>query len=210
MGIKKQEIDYSLYLVTDRNILRGKNFIKSIEEALLGGTTLLQLREKNMESGEFYNIALEVKKIAGKYDVPLIINDRLDIMLAVDADGLHIGQKDLPLDVTRNIIGKNKILGYSVKNVEQALYGQKFADYLGAGSVFATATKADIGKPIGIKGLKKIQSAVTIPVVGIGGINKNNIEDLKAAGIAGISLVSAVLGAEDIQKAAQEIKKLWK
>ncbi|MGE5415856.1 MAG: thiamine phosphate synthase [Acidobacteriota bacterium] len=210
MAISKNEIDYSLYLVTDRDILRGRDFLVGIEEALAGGVTLLQLREKNLGSRDFYNAAVQVKHLCARYNIPLIINDRLDIMLAVDADGLHIGQDDIPLEIARQLIGPQKVLGYSVSNVEKALYGQTFADYLGAGVVFPTGSKADAGDPIGTDGLNAIASSANIPVVAIGGINLGNLARVKSAGADGISVISAILGQANIKKASQSLLKAWK
>lgn len=203
-------VDYSLYLVTDRGMLGGKNLYKAVEEAVRGGVTLLQLREKDAGSGEFYNIAVEMKKLAGLYRTPLIINDRLDIALAVDADGLHIGQEDLPLEVARKLLGPGKILGYSVSNQAEAVYGEENgADYLGAGPVYHTGSKEVAIEPIGPAGLKRIKESVSIPVVGIGGIGIANIGEVKESGIAGISVISAILARRDIEEAARELKSAW-
>lgn len=203
-------VDYSLYLVTDRGMLGGKNLYKAVEEAVRGGVTLLQLREKDVGSGEFYNIAVEMKKLAGLYRTPLIINNRLDIALAVDADGLHIGQEDLPLEVARKLLGPGKILGYSVSNQAEAVYGEENgADYLGAGPVYHTGSKEVAIEPIGPAGLKRIKESVSIPVVGIGGIGIANIGEVKESGIAGISVISAILARRDIEEAARELKSAW-
>lgn len=203
-------VDYSLYLVTDRGMLGGKNLYKAVEEAVRGGVTLLQLREKDAGSGEFYNIAVEMKKLAGLFRTPLIINDRLDIALAVDADGLHIGQEDLPLEVARKLLGPGKILGYSVSNQAEAVYGEENgADYLGAGPVYHTGSKEVAIEPIGPAGLKRIKESVSIPVVGIGGIGIANIGEVKESGIAGISVISAILARPDIEEAARELKSAW-
>jgi len=204
-------VDYSLYLVTDRSILRGKDILAAVEEALRGGITLVQLREKEISSRDFYNLALKIKELAKSYNVPLIINDRLDIALAVDADGLHIGQEDLPLKVARKVLGPAKILGYSVSNVEEAVYGEKNgADYLGAGPVYLTGSKADAGNPIGLEKLRRIKESVTIPVVGIGGIGTGNIDDVKTTGIDGVSLISAILGSENIEKTTRNLIHAWR
>lgn len=203
-------VDYSIYLVTDRGMLRDKSLYKAVEEAIKGGVTILQLREKDAGSGEFYNIALEMKKLAGRYGVPLIVNDRLDIALAVDADGLHIGQEDLPLEVARALLGPGKILGYSVSNQAEAVYGEKNgADYLGAGPVYHTGSKVTAVEPIGAEGLKRIKESVSIPVVGIGGIGTYNIDEVKRTGIEGISVISAILAKNDIEAAARELKSAW-
>ena len=204
-------VDYSLYLVTDRSILKGRDLFQAVEEAVEGGVTLVQLREKNISSLDFYTIALKMKELVNSYNVPLIINDRLDIALAVDADGLHVGQEDLPPAVARKLLGPEKILGYSVGNPEQARRAERDgADYLGAGTVFPTGSKADTGKPIGPEGLRAIKQAVAIPVVGIGGIGISNLEEVKAAGADGISLISAILGSNDIEAASRQLINLWR
>ncbi len=203
-------VDYRLYLVNDRKILGTRNLIQSIAEALEGGVTILQLREKELSSLDFYHLAVQMKELAHSYQVPFMINDRLDIALAVDADGLHIGQEDLPLTVARKLLGPDKILGYSVSTLEEALYGeQNGADYLGAGPVFWTGSKTDIGEPIGLACLQKINQAVSIPVVGIGGIKTANLPAVKSTGIDGVSLISAILGQEDIENAARNLLNLW-
>ena len=203
-------IDYSLYLVTDRMVLGTRDFLQSIEEALKGGVTLVQLREKELSSADFYHSACAIKELTHAYHVPFIINDRLDIALAVDADGLHIGQDDLPLPVARKLLGPDKILGYSVSTIEEARCGeQNGADYLGAGTVFWTGSKSDIGEPIGLEGLQQIHKAVSIPVVAIGGIGPANLPAVKSIGIEGVSLISAILGQADIETASRNLINLW-
>lgn len=203
-------VNYSLYLVTDRILLGTRNFLQSIEEALKGGVTLVQLREKEISSSDFYHLAVKVKKLTHAYHVPFIINDRLDIALAVDADGLHVGQEDLPLTIARRLLGPDKILGYSVSTLEEAQYGeQNGADYLGAGAVFWTGSKSDIGEPIGLEGLQQINEAVSIPVVAIGGIGLANLPAVKSTGIDGVSLISAILGQPDIETVSRNLINLW-
>lgn len=210
MGLNKQAVDYSFYLVTDRDVLQGRDFLASVEEALTGGVTLLQLREKNASSREFYELALSLKALCHKYAVPFVINDRLDIMLAVDADGLHIGKEDIPVKIVRQLIGTDKLLGYSVATVEEAIYGAEYADYLGAGTVFPTSSKDDTGQPIGIEGLQAIIKAVDLPVVAIGGINRENINAVQASGVDGIAVISAILAQADITGASQSLLQQWK
>lgn len=210
MAVNKQTIDYTLYLVTDRDILRGRDFTACVAEALAGGASLLQLREKDLNSRDFYTAALALKDLCRQFQVPLIINDRLDIMLAIDADGLHIGQNDIPLEVARRIIGAEKILGYSVSKIQEAVAGADLADYLGAGTVFPTSSKDDTGTPIGIDGLQAIKSVSALPVVAIGGINMENLADIKAAGADGAAVISAILGREDIQQASRDFLQMWK
>jgi len=204
-------IDYSLYLVTDRSILKGRDIFKAAEDAIKGGVTLLQLREKDISTSNFYNLALKMKTLSKHYNIPLIINDRLDIALAIDADGLHIGQDDMPIKIARKLLGKNKLLGYSVSNVEEAIYGERNgADYLGAGPVYPTGSKADAGNPIGFDGLKIIRGSVSIPIVGIGGIGLSNISEVKSSGIDGISLISAILGNSNIEESSKILLSKWK
>ena len=189
-------------------MLKDIDLLTAIEQAILGGVTLVQLREKNLTSLELYNTALQVKRITDAYDVPLIINDRLDIMMAVDAAGVHLGQKDLPARIARNLIGSNKILGISTATVEEAILAQQEgADYIGVGALFGTATK-DNTRPVTVELLKQIKESVSIPVVAIGGIKASNVALLKPANIDGVAVVSDILAKEYIKSAAQEIRKL--
>ena len=205
----KTTIDYTLYLVTDRDLFPGIRLAEAVEQAIQGGVTMVQLREKLASSREFYTVAMEIKEITDRYNVPLIINDRLDIALAIDAAGLHAGQDDLPARVARKqLAGTGKILGVSAATVAEALQAQvDGADYIGAGSVFTTDTKKDV-RPLSLELLKKIKQAVTIPVVAIGGINENNAGLLHGTGIDGIAVVSAILGKKDARKAAEDLKKI--
>jgi thiamine-phosphate pyrophosphorylase len=204
-------VDYALYLVTDRAILGDRDLLTAVEQALQGGVTMLQLREKTASSRDFYQLAVKMRELAAAYQVPLIINDRLDIALAADAGGLHVGQDDLPITVARRILGPGKILGYSVSTVEEAVYGeQNGADYLGAGPVYATGSKDDAGRPIGIDVLRRIKQGVAIPVVGIGGIGEVNILDVKRAGADGASVISAIMGSGDPKRAAGALAAAWR
>jgi thiamine-phosphate pyrophosphorylase len=204
-------VDYSVYLVTDRGILDGRDLFKAVEDAIQGGASLIQLREKDISSRGFYDLAMQMKKLVNSYNVPLIINDRLDIALAVGADGLHIGQDDLPLGIARKILGPDKIIGYSVSNLEEALYGEKNgADYLGAGPAYATGSKADAGAPIGLDNIKMIKESVSIPVVAIGGVSIANLIEVRDSGVDGVSVISAILGSQNITEAAKSITDLWK
>ncbi len=208
--VNKSGVDYTLYLVTDRSFLGQRDLAKSVKEAVLGGATLVQLREKDVSSLDFYVLAQKVKAVTDHYQIPLIINDRLDIALAVDAAGLHVGQNDLPAAVARRILGPDKILGVSAARLEEALRAQEEgADYLGVGAVFPTATKDD-ARAVVMDELQKIKGSVTIPVVAIGGINEQNLPALKETGIDGIAVVSAILGKEDIRKAARDLMKIMK
>jgi len=197
----KYNVNYKLYLVTDRGILAGRDLLKSIEEAIAGGAALIQLREKDVSTLEFLNIALEVKTLTDKYSIPLIINDRLDIAIAADAAGLHIGQDDMPLKTARKLLGKDKIIGVSTSNVKEAMEAERAgADYVGVGAMFATNTKKDT-KSVTLVELQKIKKSINIPVVAIGGINKSNIKSVFKAGADGAAVISAILGEEDIKSA---------
>lgn len=202
----KNNIDLSLYLVTDRKCLKNKDLNSAIEEAILGGVTLVQLREKSSDSLELFNIAKEVKKITDKHNIPLIIDDRIDIAMAVDATGVHLGQEDIPCNVARKILGSDKIIGVSAHNIKEALKAQSDgADYLGCGSVLNTSTKNNVTS-LKIQELREIKEKVNIPVVAIGGINEKNVLELRGTGIDGIAIVSAILGKDNIKKAAEELK----
>ncbi len=207
--MNKHNIDYTLYLCTDRNIMSTETLEQAVEAAVKGGCTVVQLREKNCTSYEFYELALSVKNITDYYGVPLIINDRLDIAAAVNADGVHLGQKDLPANIARAVLGESKIIGVSANNLEAALKAENDgADYLGVGAVFATGTKKDT-KPVAIESLKEICSRVSIPVVAIGGIKRDNISLLNGTGISGVAVISSVIGKPDISSAARELKALF-
>ena len=205
----KLKIDYSIYLVTDRDLMSTETLEEAVEQALIGGCTLVQLREKDCSSLDFYNTAVKVKEIADKYKVPLIINDRLDIALAVDAAGVHVGQSDLPVPIVRKIIGKDKIIGISTGTLEEALQGQKDgADYLGVGAMYATGTKKD-ASPTSIEELKRIREKVSLPIVVIGGINKERVKDFEGIGIDGLAIVLAIIAQKDIAGATRELKNLF-
>ncbi|SMP61762.1 thiamine phosphate synthase [Anoxynatronum buryatiense] len=204
------KIDYRLYLVTDRTLTGETHFYEKVQQALKGGVTLLQVREKEVGSREFYDITCTLKKIAAPFGVPVIVNDRLDIALAADADGLHIGEGDLPVEVARKWLGNRKLLGYSAGSPSSAAYGERMgADYIGAGAVFPTDSKKDAGTAIGLKTLEEVVKSVGIPVVGIGGISAANLSQVKATGVAGVSLISAVLGHAEPEKAAKELTLQW-
>ena len=201
-------IDLSLYLVTDNSDDEEK-FLKTIEEAINGGVTVVQIREKTADTLDFYNLALKVKEITTKYNVPLIINDRVDVALAVDADGVHVGQSDMPCDITRELIGENKILGASAATIDEAKKAEKDgADYIGTGAVFPTSTKDD-APSITKKDLKNIVDSINIPVVAIGGINIENANELKNTGISGLSVVSAIMSADNPKKASEKLLNIF-
>lgn len=203
----KKNIDYSLYFITDRNIMSAKSVDEAVLLAIEGGAGIVQLREKNISDREFYETALRIKEITKKSGVPLIINDRADIAAAADCSGVHIGREDMPVEAVRKIIGHDKIIGVSARTAADAAKAEEDgADYIGAGAVFLTATKSD-AKPISIKELSEIKKRVNIPVVAIGGINEENVLKLKGSGIDGAAVVSAIIAKSDIKGAAKEMKR---
>lgn len=204
----KPEIDYTLYLVTDRGLMSTSTLEEAVEQAIKGGATLVQLREKNVSSLEFYKTAVNIKQVTDKHHIPLIINDRVDIALAVNAAGVHVGQSDLPAHNVRSVIGKNKILGVSASTLGEAIRAcEDGADYLGVGTMFATGTKTD-AELVSIEELIKIREAVKLPIVVIGGINQKTVPLFDKTGIDGIAVVSALISAKDITEKAKELKKL--
>lgn len=203
-----RKIDYSLYLVTDRKQPAPGTFEKVVEEALKGGATLVQLREKEGDTGLLYERAVKLKRITKAYHVPLIIDDRIDIMMAADADGVHLGQSDMPAALARKLIGADKIMGVSAGTLEEAVKAEKDgADYLGVGAMFPTATKkdADITTP---ETLRKIMDTVHIPVVTIGGMNEKTIPLFKGYGLSGFAVVSAIMASREPEKAAKNLKRI--
>lgn len=200
--------DLRLYLVTDRGNLSEQDFLTQIEQAILGGATCVQLREKEMSGRSFYQLALQVKAVTDRYGVPFLINDRLDIALAVDASGVHLGQRDLPVAVARQILGPNKLVGISAKTVAQALAAQiGGADYLGVGAMFPTTTKV-ITQETTRETLKVITETVKLPVVAIGGISKANSHQLIGTGITGIAVVSAIMKSRHPRNVAAELSQI--
>lgn len=203
-----RKIDYRLYLVTDREQPAPGTFEKVVEEALKGGVTLVQLREKEGDTGLLYERAVKLKQITKAYHVPLIIDDRIDIMMAADADGVHLGQSDMPAALARKLIGADKIMGVSAGSLEEAVKAEKDgADYLGVGAMFPTATKkdADITTP---ETLRKIMDTVHIPVVTIGGMNEKTIPLFKGYGLSGFAVVSAIMASREPEKAAKNLKRI--
>ncbi|MQP82278.1 thiamine phosphate synthase [Streptococcus mitis] len=192
-----------LYLVTNRYQDSVESFLKKVETACRSGVTIVQLREKNLTTNQYYQLAKEVKEITDAYQVPLIIDDRLDVCLAVDAAGLHIGDDELPVSVARQVLGPDKILGVTAKTVERALEAEESgADYLGTGAIFPTTTKENAPITL-ISTLKTICQTVAIPVVAIGGLTSENIDQLIGTGIAGVAVVRDLMQAEDIEAKTQ-------
>lgn len=208
--MKLDKEDLLLYAVTDRFWLGNETLYSQVEKALTGGATFVQLREKELEAGKFLEEAKEIKELCKKYRVPFVVNDNVDIAIEADADGVHVGQKDMEAGNVRELIGRDKILGVSAQTVEQAVLAEKRgADYLGVGAVFHTGSKADADY-VNYETLKEICKAVSIPVVAIGGISKDNIMELSGSGICGIAVISAIFAQPDIVKATAQLKELTK
>lgn len=204
----KAQPDYSIYLVTDDGCLQGRALIDCVREALEGGVTLVQYRAKTASSAEMYAEALQLKALCDSFNVPLIINDRLDIAMAVGAAGVHLGQDDLPCAAARKLLGEDYIIGVSAHNPAEAKTAlQSGADYLGCGAVFGTATKADV-KKLGTEGLTAICREKGLPVVGIGGVTADNYREVRAAGADGAAIVSGILAQPDIRTTVEAIAKV--
>ena len=204
----KPAIDYTLYLVTDRDLMSTDTLVEAVEAACAGGVTLVQLREKHVTREEYETIARDVKRICDAYDVPLIINDSPEIAVAVGAAGVHVGQEDLEASRVRDIVGPDAIVGVSAASVAEAQAAQAAgADYLGVGAITPTATKPEAGV-LTIEELREIVDSVDIPVVAIGGVNAQTIPSLAGLGLAGYSIVSAIIAAPDIEAASRELREL--
>jgi len=204
---KRGKIDYSLYLVADTEFAGGRDLVPMVLEAVCGGVTIVQLRAKNCGTREFLRLALRLSDLLRGLRVPLLINDRTDIALACGADGAHLGQDDLPADAARRILGKSKIIGVSVNTIEEAEEAERLgADYVGLGPIYATGTKATDLPVLGPEGIRGMVRKIGVPIVAIGGLNAANAGGVMEAGAAGIAVVSAVLGAPDIRKAAETLK----
>ena len=206
--MKCDKKDLLLYAVTDRHWLNGRTLYSQVEEALKGGATFIQLREKELDEEHFLEEAKEIKELCRCYQVPFVINDNVEIALAVDADGVHVGQSDMEAGDVRAKLGPDKIIGVSAQTVEQAVMAeQNGADYLGVGAVFPTGSKAD-ALEVRHDTLKAICKAVKIPVIAIGGISKENILELSGSGICGIAVISAIFAKDDIEEATRELRGL--
>jgi thiamine-phosphate pyrophosphorylase len=199
--------DYSLYLVTDAGLSRGRTHAQVVEAALRGGVTVVQYREKSGSTLKMVEEARVLRALCARHGVPFIVNDRIDVALAVDADGVHVGQDDMPAGLARKLIGKHKILGVSAGSPEEARAAEaEGADYIGASPIFATPTKPDAPRPMGIEGLRRLAEAVAVPVVAIGGINVENASQMITAGAAGVAIVSAIVAADDVEAAARALR----
>jgi len=201
-------MDLSLYVLTDKNLSRGRSHAEVVRAAIAGGATAIQYREKEASTREMVESARELREVCRAAGVLFIVNDRVDVAMAVDADGVHVGQDDMPADLVRALIGPDKVIGVSAGNVPDALRAQADgADYLGVGAIYATATKADAGAPTGLAVLTEIRRHVKLPIVGIGGINLANTAAVIKAGADGISVVSAVVSADDVEQAARRLQE---
>lgn len=200
--------DFLLYAVTDRSWLHGKTLYEQVEEALKGGATFVQLREKNLDEEHFLEEAKSIKELCGRYQVPFVINDNVKIAQEIDADGVHVGQSDMEAGNVRAVLGEDKIIGVTAKTVEQAVVAEKHgADYLGVGAAFPTGSKADAGV-IDHAMYQKISDAVSIPVIAIGGITAENIMELSGNGLSGVAVISAIFAQPDIEAAARKLRFL--
>ncbi|MGC8873622.1 MAG: thiamine phosphate synthase [Chloroflexia bacterium] len=200
-------MDWTLYVITDAKLSRGRSHVEVIRAAILGGATIVQYREKEGSTRQLLQEAQALRELTWEAGVPFIVNDRVDIALAVDADGVHVGQEDMPARVARRLMGPGKIVGVSASNLQEALEAEaEGADYIGAGPVFATPTKPDAAPPMGLQTLAEICRRVTIPVVAIGGIHEGNAASVVAAGAAGVAVVSAIVVAPDVEDAARRLR----
>lgn len=199
-----------LYLVTDRGLCpKGRSLVQTVKEAVEGGVTMVQLREKDIDTRTFIEEALELKALLGPLGVPLIINDRVDVALASDADGVHIGQSGMPYAIARRLLGPDRIIGLSVENMDQVAQADALdVDYIGVSPVFATPTKTDTARPFGLEGLREAVKLSHHPTVAIGGMNALTAADVMAAGTDGIAVVSAIIAAPDPRAAAEELKNI--
>lgn len=206
--MKCDKKDLLLYAVTDRSWLGEESLYSQVEKALKGGATFIQLREKELDEEHFLKEAKEIKELCKKYQVPFVINDNVEIALAADADGVHVGQSDMEAGDVRRKLGVDKIIGVSAQTVEQAVLAQEHgADYLGVGAVFHTGSKAD-ADDVSHEMLKAICDAVDIPVIAIGGISTDNVRKLTGSGICGVAVISAIFAKKDIENATRELKKI--
>ncbi len=211
MPVSASKHPYLLYLVTDRDLSLGRPLVEVVAAAVRGGVTCVQLREKNCTGREFLQQAIKLKTLLAPLKIPLIINDRIDIALAVDADGVHLGQHDLPLADARRLLGPERLIGISAETLQDALEAeQNGADYIGISPVFSTPTKTDTAQALGLEGIRKIRQQTSIPLVAIGGINNGNAAQIIQAGADGIAVVSAIMSAVVPDQAAKELLQIIK
>jgi len=201
-------MDWTVYVITDAKLSRGRSHLEVAQAAIEGGASIIQFREKEMTTRELVETARRLKELTEEKGVPFIVNDRLDVALAVEADGVHVGQDDMPAALARQLIGPRKILGVSASTVEEALQAEKNgADYVSASPVFTTPTKPDTPPPTGLEGLRAIVEAVNLPVIAIGGINEKNAAEVMEAGAQGVAVISAVVSPPDIAAAARHLRE---
>ncbi len=199
-------VDYSVYLVTDRDLARGRTTLEIVAAAIRGGVSCIQLREKTCSTGEFIDESLAIRSLLARHEIPLIINDRVDVALAVKADGIHLGQKDMPCSMARQLIPESMIVGISVESLDDAVAAQKDgADYLGVSPIYPTPTKTDTAQALGLEGLRSIRSEVDLPLVGIGGLNADNAAAVIYNGADGVAVVSAIVAADDPEAATRDL-----
>ena len=204
----KRPVDYTLYLVTDRDLSLGRSHVEVVAAAVKGGVSCVQLREKNLDSRDFVDEARKLKQLLDHHALPLIINDRVDVALASGADGVHLGQKDMLVADARRLLGDSAIIGVSAESVEDAIRAEEEgADYIGISPVYATATKTDTATPLGLSGIATIRKRIRLPLVGIGGIHAANVADVVAAGADGIAVISAIVAAPSPEKAARLLRR---
>lgn len=209
--MKTGNIDYSLYLVTDRGLARGRSTLDIVTAATQGGTTIVQLREKDFSTRDFIAQAFSIQEFLKTRGIPLIINDRVDVAQAVGADGVHLGQTDMPLEMAKGILGDKMIIGISAESLADAIAAENGgADYLGVSPIYATPTKTDTAPALGLEGLRQIRKAVRLPLVGIGGLNRDNAADVIRNGADGVAVVSAIVAADDPETAARQLRRVIK
>jgi thiamine-phosphate pyrophosphorylase len=207
--IRREDIDYSLYLVTDRGLSRGRPTLEVVAAAVRGGATVVQLREKAAETREFVEEALAIRVFLKERKIPLIINDRIDVAVAVDADGVHLGQKDMPIELARKVVGPEMIVGISAESTADAVAAERAgADYLGVSPIFDTSTKTDTAAALGLAGLREIRRSAGLPLVGIGGLSAENAGKVIEHGADGIAVVSAIVSADDPEQAARALFRI--
>ncbi|BCJ85776.1 thiamine phosphate synthase [Effusibacillus dendaii] len=200
-------MDSRLYLITGTDFLKNRSLLDTVAAAIEGGADCVQLREKNASSRQLLQMAIDLRKLTAKYNVPLIVNDRVDIALAADADGVHLGQDDLPIDIARKMLGPNKIIGISTHNVEEAIEAERAgASYIGVGPFKPTSTKTDTQPVVGLAGIRQIRQAVSLPIVAIGGIQQPDVSDIIQSGANGVAVISAIMAADDVLAAASGIR----
>jgi thiamine-phosphate pyrophosphorylase len=204
-----QPVDYSLYVITDRRTAGGRPLVEVVQGAIRGGATVIQLRLKESSTREMLSLGHQLHELTRRAGLPLIVDDRVDVALALQAEGVHLGQEDMPAEVARRLIGPDRILGVSARSVPEAKEAELAgADYLGVGDIFGTTSKPDAGAPIGLQRFAEIVSSVSIPVVGIGGITLENAALVMQSGAAGVAVISAVIGAPDPEAAARRLRQI--